>query len=131
MKARFWKAAGIVLVSLLALDAIWLTLRYQYHSTLFYAVQKSALTVRYLPAVIVYLLLAYAIVSVALKGGKQKKVHKAAAIGAIVGGVMYGFYDATNYATLKGWTLEMALTDTMWGAVASGIAAGIGAYLSS
>jgi uncharacterized membrane protein len=130
MGFKFWKAAAVVFISLLALDAIWLTFRLQYHKTLFYAVQKAPLSVRWIPAIVVYLLLTYAIVKVALKGGKRDNIHKAAGIGAVVGGVMYGFYDATNYATLKGWTAEMAITDTMWGTVASAIAAGMGAWFA-
>ena len=76
------------------------------------------MTVRWIPAAIVYILLAFALVSVS-KGAKNMK--DAALRGALVGGTMYGFYDATNMATLKGWTWTMVITDTLWGIVGSGL----------
>ena len=30
---------------------------------------------------------------------------------------VYGVYDLTNYATLKNWTLEFVLKDTLWGGI--------------
>lgn len=117
------KFFATVFCSLLALDAVWLTLRLQYHKSLFYSIQKSPLTLRWLPAVIVYLLLAIAITWVIQRNAKM--IHQAIVYGGSVGAIMYGFYDATNYATLTGWTLEMAITDTLWGAVASAIAAAV------
>ncbi len=124
-----WKTAAVVFLTLIALDAIWLTLRLQYHQSLFYAVQKAPVSIRWIPAFFVYAILTYAIVKIAHKNIKRGKVHKAAGIGALVGGIMYGFYDATNLATLKGWTTEMALIDTLWGTVVSGSAAGVAAML--
>ena len=115
-----WKTFGVVLVALLVLDAVWLTVRKDYHMSFFYAVQKSPLTVRWIPAAVVYILLAIAI-AWALKDARTLK--SAAAVGAAVGAVMYGFYDATNYATLERWTAEMAITDTLWGTVAGAGAA--------
>lgn len=117
----FGKIFATVFFSLLALDAVWLTLRMQYHKSLFYSVQKAPLTLRWLPAVVVYLLLAFAITWVTQKNAKT--LQQAILYGGTVGAIMYGFYDATNYATLSGWTLEMAITDTLWGAVASATAA--------
>ncbi len=120
---NFWKSAAIVFFALLALDAVWLTLRKQYHMTLFYSIQKSPLTLRWGPTVVVYLLLAFAITWVFQK--HSKTLQEAILYGGGVGAIMYGFYDATNYATLSGWTLEMAITDTLWGGVASASAAAV------
>ena len=35
----------------------------------------------------------------------------------ILGLIIYGVYDATNYATLSQWSLSFALMDTLWGAL--------------
>ncbi|SDZ78760.1 DUF2177 family protein [Rubrimonas cliftonensis] len=43
--------------------------------------------------------------------------------GALLGLCAYGAYEATNLATLKGWTVGMAALDTVWGALLSGAAA--------
>jgi uncharacterized membrane protein len=117
-----------ILIALLVLDAVWLTMRKSYHLALFENIQKSPLTLRWLPAAFVYILLAGAI-TWSLQS--VKSVPDAIQRGAVVGGVMYGFYDATNMATLRGWTWEMVLTDTVWGAFASACAAGIGYGLTS
>ncbi len=112
-----------VFFALLALDAVWLTLRKQYHMTLFYSIQKSPLTLRWAPAVVVYILLAFAITWVFVN--HIRTMQDAILYGGSVGAIMYGFYDATNYATLSGWTAEMAIVDTLWGGVASASAAAV------
>lgn len=47
---------------------------------------------------------------------------------ALVYGAMFGFfaymtYDLTNYATLKAWTVQLAVQDVAWGTFISAIAA--------
>lgn len=43
--------------------------------------------------------------------------------GALFGLFAYGTYEATNLATLKGWTVRMAVLDVAWGAALTGVAA--------
>jgi uncharacterized membrane protein len=105
----------------LAVDIPYLWARMDFHKTLFQKVQGSPLTVRYLPAAIVYVFFAIALTYVAIQPAKT--LAAAAARGAAVGAVMYGFYDATNMATLRGWTWEMATLDTLWGATAGTLVA--------
>ena len=110
--------------AVLAGDALWLTLRYDYHKQLFQAVQQAPLAVRWIPAIFVYVLLVFAIYVVAVRSASSWK--DAAIKGALVGGTMYGFYDFTNWATLKGWTAYMTATDMAWGAVAGALGATAG-----
>mgnify|MGYP005846726199 CR=1 FL=1 len=56
----------------------------------------------------------------ALAGGG---VAAAARDGALFGLFCYGTYEATNLATLKGWTLRLAAIDTAWGAVVTAVTA--------
>ena len=118
------KAIVGITAAVLAGDAVWLTLRQSYHEELFAAVQKSPLTVRWIPAIFVYALLVFALYMVAVKSSKSWR--DAALKGALVGGTMYGFYDFTNWATLKGWTGFMTATDMAWGAVAGALGAAAG-----
>jgi uncharacterized membrane protein len=46
--------------------------------------------------------------------------------GALLGLVAYGTYDMTNMATLKGWSLQVALVDVAWGTVVTMLAATAG-----
>ncbi|MGV3490028.1 MAG: DUF2177 family protein [Devosia sp.] len=47
-------------------------------------------------------------------------------MGALLGLVAYGTYDMTNMATLKGYTLRVALVDMGWGTVVTATAATVG-----
>lgn len=105
------------------IDLPYLWVRLDFHKAFFQNVQKSPLTVRPLPAAMVYILFAIGLVFVALKPAVSLK--DAAMRGAAVGAVMYGFYDATNLATLTGWTWNMAIVDTMWGATAGALVASL------
>lgn len=49
--------------------------------------------------------------------------------GVILGVLAYGTYEATNLATLKGWTPKLAVVDTAWGAGLTGVAAAAAAAL--
>ena len=53
----------------------------------------------------------------------------AALHGMFLGIIAYGTYDATNFATLKGWTLKMSAIDTAWGGFISAIAATAGYFV--
>lgn len=50
--------------------------------------------------------------------------------GALMGLVIYGVYDLTNYATLKGWNLTVSMVDAAWGAFFCGTLAWAGSLLA-
>lgn len=43
--------------------------------------------------------------------------------GAVLGLLAYGTYEFTNYATLKDWTLQQVVLDTIWGAALTAVSA--------
>jgi uncharacterized membrane protein len=53
----------------------------------------------------------------------------AALNGAIFGFLAYGTYEATNLATLKGWSVEMLTIDVAWGTSLTALTAVVG-YLA-
>jgi len=116
----------ITTLSALALDFVWLTYRQSYHNKLFESIQKSPLQARILPAIIVYIMIPFATFFYASK--EAKSLSEALFRGAIVGFFLYGFYDATNYATLTNWTFQMAISDTLWGTFLCAVVAVIGYY---
>ena len=126
------KRIALILGVCLFLDLFWLTARGEYHTKLFAEVQKSPLTIRFLPALAVYILIALAVwyfVFQVAATSVARDPAKAFAVGATLGFSMYGLYDLTNYATLKGYTLEMTVVDMAWGTFLCGTAAGVTAYL--
>jgi len=111
----------------LALDAIWLTLQNKYHRSLFQSIQHSPLVPRLFPAIGVYLIIPAMIMLGAVNPATS--IQNGITRGAIIGFIVYAFYDLTNYATLTNWTLHMTVTDIMWGTLLCAIAAGVGTYV--
>lgn len=109
------------------LDFVWLSQRQTYHDTLFRTVQGTQLTVRWIPAVCIYLLLPVILYIYAIQ--PSHTTAEALQHGALIGFFLYIFYDLTNYATLQGWTLEMTLTDALWGTVLCAVASAVGFYV--
>lgn len=50
--------------------------------------------------------------------------------GMILGLMAYGTYEFTNYATLRDWTLEQVIVDTLWGGVLTGFTAWAGVMIT-
>jgi uncharacterized membrane protein len=57
-------------------------------------------------------------------------VWAAAVWGAAFGVVAYGVYDLTNLATLRGFSLRLALVDIVWGGVVMGSTAAVMRYFA-
>jgi uncharacterized membrane protein len=54
----------------------------------------------------------------------------AALIGGVILGFMaYGTYEFTNYATLRDWSVEQVVADTLWGGVLTGLSAWAGVVI--
>jgi uncharacterized membrane protein len=54
---------------------------------------------------------------------RASTLASAAGYGALLGLVVYGVYDFTNYSTLRQWPFVLTMADVAWGAVASAAAA--------
>lgn len=111
---------AISLVILLALDALWLG----WLARDFYRTQLGALmaeTVSWVPALVFYFLYTAGLtLFVTLPGlDRADPLLRVAVLSAIFGLVAYGTYDLTNLATLRGFSLPLALVDMAWGAFLS------------
>jgi uncharacterized membrane protein len=108
---------------MLALDAVWLTANNATHRTVFAAIQGQPMTIRWIPAAIVYVLMIAATWYLAVE--PSAGWQEAAGRGAVLGAAMYGVYDFTNYATLTKYPLSFAITDMIWGTVLCATVAGL------
>ena len=113
---------------MLFLDGIWLTLNQKSHTKLIETTQKAPISLRLIPALLVYVLLPAATTFFAIEPSKTLK--EASTRGALLGLSMYGLYDLTNLATLNGWTYEMLVKDTTWGTTICALGAAAGFYFS-
>lgn len=57
--------------------------------------------------------------------------QRAARLGALLGLVAYGTYDLSNWATLNGWSAQLALMDMAWGTFATCVACTVGFLLAN
>lgn len=71
------------------------------------------------PAVVVYVLLAIGFTFFVLP--KVTCVGTAFLWGALLGAIIYGVYDFTNYATIANWPIKFLFVDWMWGVVSGGL----------
>lgn len=117
-------------VTLLALDAAWLTLMM---GPLYQRVLGPLLAdpVNYPAAGAFYVIYAlgtwFFAVRPALESGDWSQ---ALLRGAALGFLAYATYDLTNLATLKAWSLRLSLLDIAWGTVLTGTAAAAGTLLA-
>jgi len=123
--ATFLKAAAAGTLGFMLLDAVWLGLVmkafYRDRLAPIARMSNGALAPNWAGALAVYVLLGTGVALFAApRGGGATSV---AAGGALLGLVVYGVYDFTNYATLRDWPLTLALADTAWGAVATAVCA--------
>ncbi|WP_339496083.1 DUF2177 family protein [Pseudomonas sp. RA_105y_Pfl2_P56] len=111
------------LVTFLLLDGIWLGLLMAptYRELLGSLMLEKPLLV---PAAVFYCLYVFGcVVFVVLPASSWQRAAK---MGALLGLVAYGTYDLTNWATLRGWSVQVTLMDWMWGAFATAVACTVG-----
>ena len=111
------------LLAFLVIDAIWIGLA----GLDLYKAQVGAMLAekpRMLSAGIFYL--SYAAGAIYLTVIDSSSWKSTLTKGAILGGLAYGTYGVTNYAMLDGWTLQLFVIDTIWGAFITATSALVG-----
>jgi uncharacterized membrane protein len=106
--------AAVAFATLVSLDLTWFAA-----SRPLYESVVTKKPVNYVAAIVVWALLGSAI-------GMQERPAdplEAGVYGALVGLVVYGVYNATNYAIMSDWPLHVALIDTTWGCIVCASAA--------
>ena len=103
----------LVATVMLLMDFGWLAANNKYHRRVFAELQGQPLQVRIIPAILVYILMIVAVWFFAVAPAADWS--EATGRGALIGAVMYGLYDLTNYATLISYPIEFAISDMMWG----------------
>jgi uncharacterized membrane protein len=96
-------------IVLLTLDFLYLHVIKDYFSNQIKLVQGSPMKINYLGAALCYLLLIVGINYFIIK--PRKSVSDAFLLGIVI----YGVYETTNYALLKNWSILTVIIDTLWG----------------
>jgi len=116
-----------IVVTLAVLDSIWLSVQKPMYDGMVRGVQRSALKIKWVPAVAAYFLmyvaLRFLVIAPLLYGGKKAETFRVFLCGALVGLCIYGIYNATNAAIFSGYSTRVALMDTAWGCILFGVTA--------
>ena len=128
---EFFLPYFICLFLLLIIDGIWLNfiIKNFVHEHIGHLMSES---IRIAPVVAFYPLYAFGIIVFVILPAIEGNFEpwRVFFLGGLLGLVAYGAYDLTNFATLKGWTLHMTLTDMAWGATLTGLVSTITFYLT-
>ncbi len=83
------------------------------------------------PAAVFYLAYVAGILYfVSLPALRNQDPQSALIAGALLGLLAYGTYEFTNFATLRDWSMQQVVVDTIWGAVLTGTSAWAGVTLT-
>jgi len=96
-------------VIFLTFDFMYLNLISSYFRSQIQRVQGSAMQMNYLGVVLCYLFLIIGINYFIIKP------HKSVSDAFLLGLVIYGVYETTNYALFKNWSIITVIIDTLWG----------------
>ena len=95
----------------ISIDAIYLNIMKKYFEKQIQSVQGSAIQMNFLGAAICYVFLIVGINYFIIK--PNKSVNEAFLLGLVI----YGVYETTNYALLKNWSILTVFIDTLWGGI--------------
>ena len=98
-------------IIMLILDKIYLSSVSNGYSNMLKTIQGSPLKIKILPAILCYILLIFGINYFIIQ---HKKSPRDA---FILGFVIYGVFELTNYAIINKWQLWAVTTDTIWGGI--------------
>ena len=96
-------------VILLIVDFTYLHVISRYFSNQIQRVQGSAMSINYLGAALCYVFLIIGLNYFIIK--PRRSVSDAFLLGLVI----YGVYETTNYALLKNWSIITVIIDTLWG----------------
>lgn len=93
----------------ITIDFVYLNVMKGYFNNQVQSIQGSPIKMNYLGAAICYILLIVGINYFIIK--PRKSVSDAFLLGIII----YGVYETTNYALFKNWSILTVIIDTLWG----------------
>ncbi|HEY1629692.1 MAG TPA: DUF2177 family protein [Rhizomicrobium sp.] len=120
---------GTVLAVMAVGDALWLS---YFAKAVFRPALGSILLddPRWSFAIAFYLIFAAGVVVFPIGAGlRAGSLLTALAYGAFFGFLAYMTYDLTNLATIKAWTLPLALMDMAWGTALTALASAVGYWV--
>jgi len=100
--------SAIVFVTI---DSVYLTIIKDFFQKQIQSVQGSAIKINFLGVALCYIFLIAGLNYFIIK--PHKSVYEAFLLGLVI----YGVYETTNYALLKNWSILTVFIDTLWGGI--------------
>jgi uncharacterized membrane protein len=98
-----------ILIILTIIDSVYLYLTKSLFQKMVFQIQNSDMNIRLNSAVMVYLLITIGLYYFIIK--ENRTIYEAGLLGLII----YGVFDFTNYTMFKNYDIYVGLMDTMWG----------------
>ena len=118
MDIEFAKVIVLSIVLFLVLDALFIGSFMKDWQSLLLRIQGEKMEARLLSAVGAYVLMVLAWVYFVYRPYLvHKSIWNAVKTGAMLGFVIYGIFELTNYAIIKKWDFKFVIMDTLWGAI--------------
>jgi uncharacterized membrane protein len=96
-------------ILLITIDFIYLNIIRDYFTHQIQSVQGSQMKINYLGVALCYIFLITGINYFIIKP------HRSASDAFLLGIIIYGVYETTNYALFKNWSIWTVIIDTLWG----------------
>ena len=106
-----WKALAIISALMLVLDVSYLYLFRDFMIPILKNVQKADIKVNIMSALACYILLVSGLYYFIIKNNESIKDA------FLLGMLIYGVYETTNYAFFKNWSPLLLILDTLWGGI--------------
>lgn len=120
----------IILAILGSLDALWLGVvsKNFYKESLGFLFRNKAYM---MPAIIWYLLYAIGLIVFVINPSLKSPnpVKSSFILGSFLGLIAYSTYNLVNYSTINNWPLKVAVVDTLWGILVSGLTSVLAVYI--
>jgi uncharacterized membrane protein len=101
----------LIAVVFAILDLSYINLNYDMMNKLIKGIQGTDVRVRPASAVVCYIIMTGALYYFIIS--QKRSAMEAGILGAVINGI----YETTNYAILSGWNEKMVVMDTIWGGV--------------
>lgn len=98
-------------ITMLLLDAIYLTTFRDFYNSQIRSVQGFDVKMKIIPAILVYILLVFGLNYFILN--EKRPIRDAFLLGLVI----YGVFDLTNMAIFDKWNIKSVVIDTMWGGI--------------
>ena len=109
------KTAFISTFLLVLIDSIYLTYVGNYFNNQIQSIQSSPLKLNLRGALIAYIFLTIGLNYFIVQ--RREPWYNAFLLGIVI----YGVYEGTNYAILKNWSIYTVILDTLWGGILFGL----------